>query len=80
MILRIVSGVARCKLKSPVKLKSKIANISSESKIAGFANISSCNKFLLYGIKSVVYKGWEVVGWLQLPKDTGSQADRLFSS
>ena len=29
----------------------KITNICSESKIAQFANISSCNKFPLYGIK-----------------------------
>ena len=36
--------------KSSCKLKSKIANISSESKIARFTNISSCNKFPLCGI------------------------------
>ena len=35
--------------KSLNKLKSKFANISSESLIAGFANIFSHNKFQLYG-------------------------------
>ena len=46
--IQIISSIACCKLKT-TKSPSKLKIFSSKSKIAWFANISSHNKFLLYG-------------------------------
>ena len=68
-ISTIRSSVACCKLKiakSAGKLKSNITNISWENKIAWFANISSRNKFPLYGINLLFCRNQSGVSWKQI--------------